>query len=217
MYKGHGMKRLQVTRTVCIIAMAMCAALMTTAADSQEKQINPGEHPRPPQPKPRHVYYSYGLSFQTEDAKVPVAEDGTHDPTDEAVRVLQEPYVGMKGFPRDNQGLVDWIQALEKGYINPRKGLTGKEQMFPVDFDIIFTNTRSMPYVRFPHRQHTEWLTCGNCHPLIFIPQKGGNPITMSAIIQGQFCGVCHGKVAFPPTKNCGRCHSVPQEVSVKR
>jgi c(7)-type cytochrome triheme protein len=74
-----------------------------------------------------------------------------------------------------------------------------------------------MPWVRFPHLQHTEWLTCANCHPAIFIPQAGANPISMSAIIQGEFCGVCHGKVAFAPTLNCGRCHSVPQDVTLLR
>jgi c(7)-type cytochrome triheme protein len=53
---------------------------------------------------------------------------------------------------------------------------------------------------------------CKNCHPKIFLPQKGGNPVTMSGVMQGKYCGVCHGKVAFPPSKNCGRCHSVARD-----
>lgn len=195
------------TKAVYAVMAALCASLMVGSAVSQETG----------KVEPRTVIYSSGMHFQTQGDDVPVAEDGVHDPSDEAVQVLQDPGVGMKGFPRDSQGIVDWVQALEQGVIDPRKGLTGEEQMFPVNFDIIFTNTRSMPYVRFPHQQHTEWLTCGNCHPLIFIPQKGGNPITMSAIIQGEYCGVCHGKVAFPPTKNCRRCHSVPQEITLTR
>lgn len=155
--------------------------------------------------------WSRGQHFQLRGEVVPLAEDGIHDPTNPATHVLQEPVESMADFPRDDKGMTDWVQTLEQGFIDPRKGLRGEEQMFPVDFDIIFTNTGSMPNVRFPHRQHTEWLTCANCHPLIFLPQKGGNPVNMSAIIQGKYCGVCHGKVAFPPTMNCGRCHSVPR------
>lgn len=159
--------------------------------------------------------WSSGLHYQLQKEVVPVAEDGIHDPKNPATHVLQQPVESMRDFPRDSAGIIDWVQALDKGLIEPRKGLLpGDEQMFPVDFDIIFTNTGSMPHVRFPHRQHTEWLTCANCHPLIFLPQKGGNPVNMSAIIQGKYCGVCHGKVAFPPTMNCGRCHSVPRQTA---
>jgi c(7)-type cytochrome triheme protein len=157
--------------------------------------------------------WSRGLHFQTEGDVVPLAEDGIHDPTNQAVaRVLQEPVEAMADFPRDDKGIIDWVKVLDNGLINPRKSLTGQDDMYTADFDIIFTNTGSMPNVRFPHRPHTEWLTCANCHPAIFLPQKGGNPVTMSQIIEGKYCGVCHGKVAFPPTKNCGRCHSVPRQ-----
>lgn len=156
--------------------------------------------------------WSKGRHFQTQGEVVPLAEDGIRDPTNPAISVFQEPAEAMGSFPRDAKGLTDWVKALDDGLIDPRKGLHGEEQMFPVDFDVIFKNTGSMPNVRFPHRQHTEWLTCANCHPLIFIPQAGGNPVNMAAIIEGRYCGVCHGKVAFAPTMNCGRCHSVPRQ-----
>jgi c(7)-type cytochrome triheme protein len=156
--------------------------------------------------------WSRGMHYQTMGQVVPLAQDGIHDPTDSAVKVLQEPSQGMKDFPRDNAGIINWVKVLNEDLIEPRQSLTGEQTMYPIDFDIIFKNTGSMPNVRFPHLPHTQWLTCANCHPAIFLPQKGGNPITMSAIIQGKYCGVCHGKVAFPPTMNCGRCHSVPRE-----
>ncbi len=220
--RGEGAMSVRTIKAFGAVAVALGTLLVTDAAMSQApvKQPDPGHmYYQPPvkQPDPRHMYYSREGNFQPDGKAVPNAKDGIHDPTDEAVRVLSEPYDDMKNFPRDNAGEIDWVQALEKGYIDPRKSRDGKQQMFPVNFDIIFTNTQSMPYVRFPHKQHTEWLTCANCHPMIFLPQKGGNPITMSAIIQGKYCGVCHGKVAFSPMKNCGRCHSVPQEISVKR
>ncbi len=162
-------------------------------------------------------YWSRGEHFQLRAQVVDIANDGIHDPTAEAVNILQQPYEAMANFPRDNMGIIDWVKTLETGLIDPRKSLKENGEMFVVDFDIIFKRTRSMPNVRFPHKQHTEWLTCANCHPAIFIPQKGANPISMSAIIQGNYCGVCHGKVAFPPTMNCGRCHSVAKETTLLR
>jgi c(7)-type cytochrome triheme protein len=152
-----------------------------------------------------------GGHFQLHGDKVPINKDGIHDPNNDAVSVLQPPYEAMKGFPRDARGIVNWVEALDQGLINPRTGLTGNEKMHSVDFDVIFKNTASMPYVRFPHLPHTKWLTCKNCHPAIFLPQRGGNFVTMAAIIEGEYCGVCHGKVAFPPLE-CNRCHSVARE-----
>ncbi len=156
--------------------------------------------------------WTKGLHFQTEGEVVPVAEDGIHDPHNDAVRILQEPVESMLNFPRDDQGIINWVTVLRDGLISPRQSLSGEQDMYAADFDIVFKNTGSMPHVRFPHLAHTEWLTCANCHPAIFLPQKGANPVTMSRIIEGDYCGVCHGKVAFPPTMNCGRCHSVPRE-----
>lgn len=158
-----------------------------------------------------------GAHFQLFGDDVPVAQDGIHDPNAEAAAVFQSPYDSMARFPRDAAGIIDWVQTLQRGLIDPRGSLDGSREVFTVDFDIIFTNTQSMPWVRFPHLQHTEWLTCANCHPVPFIPMKGANPVSMSAIIQGEYCGLCHGRVAFPPTMNCGRCHSVAQEVTLLR
>ena len=186
-----------------IVLCLLCLVLITPAYSAEPGQDKP--------------LWNKGLHFQTKGDIVNIADDGVHDPYGEAVKVLQQPYNAMANFPRDSQGIIDWVQVLDKGLISPRKSLSGEGDMYPVDFDIIFKNTGSMPHVRFPHKPHTEWLTCANCHPAIFIPQKGSNPVSMSAIIQGEYCGVCHGKVAFPPTQNCGRCHSVPNEVNLLR
>ena len=72
-----------------------------------------------------------------------------------------------------------------------------------------------MPWVRFPHLAHTRWLDCSNCHPAIFLPQKGANKVNMDAIIGGEYCGRCHDKVAFA-LWTCERCHSVQHETSTK-
>jgi c(7)-type cytochrome triheme protein len=147
----------------------------------------------------------------------PLAEDGIHDPDGQTIGVLQEPARALKDFPKDRRGEVNWVKALEQGFINPRKSVNDdpweKELMKPMDMNILFTNTASMPHVLFPHRQHTEWLACSNCHPAIFIPQRDANPITMTRILNGEFCGRCHDKVAFSLWV-CERCHSVPHKGS---
>ena len=64
--------------------------------------------------------------------------------------------------------------------------------------------------VVFPHWTHRIQFKCKACHEGIFVMQKGASDITMSAIIDGQYCGACHnGKIAWDPLY-CDRCHSLP-------
>lgn len=141
-------------------------------------------------------------------------EDGIHDLNNEAISLLQEPVASMNEFPADRRGGINWVKAIDKGIINPRMSLKGDTEMNIMDMDIMFKDTGEMPWVRFPHLAHTRWLDCSNCHPAIFVPQKGGNPnIGMDAIIAGKYCGRCHDKVAFA-LWTCERCHSVPHEGS---
>ncbi len=144
----------------------------------------------------------------------PLAEDGIHDPQNSAIKILQNPIESMQAFPKDRRGEVDWMKALRQGIINPRKSLSGdgfggKEIMQELDVDILMKNTQFMPYVRFPHLAHTQWLACSNCHPAIFIAREDANPISMEKILKGEFCGRCHDKVSFSLFV-CERCHSVP-------
>ena len=159
-------------------------------------------------------FWSKGKHFQITGEVVPIAEDGIHDPSNiSALFGLQHPQEAMQHFPRDSAGLIDWVQALQKGHIAPRSDLHGTgEDLKPIELDIIFDDTGSMPKVLFPHKQHTQWLACKNCHPDIFIEKKGANKIQMNDVLTGKYCGVCHGKIAFAPTKNCMRCHSVPKK-----
>lgn len=144
---------------------------------------------------------------------VSIEDDGLHDPNNDAIKTLQNPVVAMKDFPFDRRGGVNWVKAIDQGVVTPRTSLTGDQEMNMMDMDIYLKNTGEMPWVRFPHLAHTRWLDCSNCHPAIFIPQKGANKIGMDAIISGQYCGRCHDKVAFP-LWTCERCHSVPHEGS---
>lgn len=61
--------------------------------------------------------------------------------------------------------------------------------------------------VLFPHWFHRIRFKCKVCHEEIFILEKGANEITMKAIMDGKFCGVCHnGRIAWEPLY-CDRCH----------
>ena len=86
-----------------------------------------------------------------------------------------------------------------------------------LDLDIIMKNTKQMPYVKFPHSTHTEWLSCTNCHEDIFAMKAGSHSINMNKILEGQYCGECHGRVAFSPLDSCHSCHSVPHPNSPER
>lgn len=139
----------------------------------------------------------------------PLRKDGLHDPKGPAIRQLQEPGAALSALTPDSTGnLVRWVQALEKGEIAPRASLKPNTEIHVLDQDILMNLKGGMPIVRFPHKAHTEWLDCANCHDHLFKPQIGANALSMFAILQGEQCGVCHGAVSFPLTE-CYRCHSV--------
>jgi len=149
------------------------------------------------------------LSIPKATGSVSPRNDEYHDTDNNAIVVLQSPTKAMVDFPRDRRNEVDWVKTLDGGYIEPRADLNGKGQMITMDLDIVMKNTQNMPFVRFPHIAHTKWLACENCHPKIFEPKEHANPITMNKVLRGEFCGVCHDKVAFSLFV-CERCHSVP-------
>ena len=140
----------------------------------------------------------------------PLKDDGMHDPQNPGLQWLQNPGDALGRMPSDSTGnKVDWVRALEDGYIRPRSSITSEAEVRQLDTEIIMNDTGSLPGVMFPHRQHTRWLDCENCHEKIFKSIKGATPVSMSKILEGEYCGVCHGAVSFPLTE-CNRCHSVP-------
>lgn len=124
---------------------------------------------------------------------------------------LQRIDEATRHLPYDANGFPDWMKALNKGLIKPRASLNGKDKMEVIDLDIVMRNTKEMPFVKFPHRSHTEWLACSNCHPDPFPTKAGASQIRMANIFRGQFCGKCHDRVAFVTFFSCDRCHSQPQ------
>jgi len=143
------------------------------------------------------------------ERNAPPESDGIHDPTSDGVMFLQPPRDAFDGLPKSRSGnYINWSLAIENGLLNPRYDMSNPDAPPVVmDLNIVREVKGSMPDVVYPHKQHTEWLDCANCHPSIFIPQKGANQISMASILLGEKCGVCHGKVAFPVSE-CRRCHS---------
>ncbi|MBF0283567.1 MAG: hypothetical protein HQL51_03815 [Magnetococcales bacterium] len=141
-----------------------------------------------------------------------LSEDRLHDPANPNLHELQQPAEALSALPQDAVGnKVRWVQALREGLIQPRTNILPETKIQILDLDLIYGKTGDRGYVRFPHRAHSEWLDCANCHEKIFKQKFGATQFNMNDILQGKFCGKCHGAVAFPLTE-CDRCHSVKQE-----
>ncbi len=113
------------------------------------------------------------------------------------------------GLPLAEHGNhVDWNAAIEGNLIKPARYLKIEPEKFP--FNQTLTLKAAWDYVPsavFPHEAHNRWLDCNNCHPDIFdVKHVTEDQNRMGSYFRGEFCGVCHGKVAFP-LKDCRRCH----------
>ena len=141
--------------------------------------------------------------------------DGIHDPTADGTMMVQPPREAFAGLPKSRSGnYINWSKAIEDQLVAPRYDMNNPDaNPIVLDLNIVREVKGSMPDVVYPHKQHTQWLDCANCHPAIFIPMKGANNISMASILMGEKCGVCHGTVAFPVSE-CRRCHSRPKPVA---
>jgi c(7)-type cytochrome triheme protein len=148
------------------------------------------------------------LSGNTAADSVPESDDSTAFVGDMYQIGLGWHPAALEGLPVDKFGLVDWVAALEQELIEPRGGIEpGAAEAVPFDMNIVMpSKTGMIAGAYFPHKTHTTWMSCNSCHIKIFMPLAGSNDLTMSTIVKGQACGVCHGKVAFP-LNDCARCH----------
>jgi c(7)-type cytochrome triheme protein len=189
------------------------AAMPASSDDAVSKAAAAAVKPAAP------VVFSFNRLLRPLDKRnLSPVDDGIHDPENEGTKTLQSPAIGMADFVKSNFGnRVDWVATLESGKIAPRwhRDSPDTDDHIVMDMNILRVPRGSMPIVVFPHKQHTEWLGCENCHPAIFIPQKGANQISMPLILLGQKCGVCHGKVSFPISE-CRKCHSLKKEAPQK-
>lgn len=152
----------------------------------------------------------------------PLAKDGIHDPKSPALTQLQEPGEALSVLPGDHRAgdKILWGEALMKGMISPRSNIYPETKFTLRETEILLNKNGSAGAVRFPHKDHTLWLDCVNCHDKIFQMESGSNKYSKLAILNGEQCGVCHGAIAFPLIE-CKRCHIAsrksPQPVADKR
>lgn len=108
---------------------------------------------------------------------------------------------------------IDWEEAEVSGLIKPFDTLEGiyikKSPLKARDDFSIESKGSWMSDVIFSHKKHISWNGCEICHPEIFQVEKGATKYTMFQIYSGEYCGVCHGRVAFPLFE-CQRCHTKP-------
>lgn len=112
-------------------------------------------------------------------------------------------------LPRDDSGEPSWVRAIDDGAIRPAPGTgAGDEEQPVLELDVELV-PKEMPEMKvtYPHAIHTKLLACDSCHPAIFQMEAGADPMTMEQIFAGEYCGRCHGKVAFDPLTGCPRCH----------
>jgi len=136
------------------------------------------------------------------------AREEAERPAIESVKSWEE---AQKLLPQDKDGGVDWVAAIKQGVIKPRAAIDGPgspdANIFKWDFYFPGPNPEEDAY--FPHSTHTEWISCESCHPRIFRHRE--IKVVMDRIFEGQFCGACHGNVAFP-LESCARCHTAQAE-----
>ncbi len=133
-------------------------------------------------------------------------------PTSEAYQIgmsARPAALAGAGLPKDKFGLIDWVAVVDQGHIKPLDSLDPNAPAIPpLDMDVVIKAKGDfVKNVLYPHKAHTYWLDCQSCHPAIFVMAKGQNKMSMVEISKGEWCGVCHGKVAFPLT-DCSRCHT---------
>lgn len=121
-----------------------------------------------------------------------------------------------KKLPKDDDDNIDWMAALEDKIITPSAGIdpnTPEGKTMDADVELS-TSGKPARMVVFSHATHTKWLSCANCHPAIFQKDAGSAKITMDAMDDGKYCGVCHDKVAIAEPYGCKGCHKVKSKKS---
>jgi len=123
-------------------------------------------------------------------------------------------YEFRKQFPAERFGNgIDWLTSEDQNLLNLKDHLEGvsisrSKIQEPKEFDLS-AKQPNMPDIIFSHTKHTVWNGCELCHPEIFGIKKNSVPYSMEEIFAGEYCGVCHGTVAFPNI-DCQRCHTKP-------
>lgn len=63
--------------------------------------------------------------------------------------------------------------------------------------------------VSFSHTVHIEMFGCDDCHPDLFVAERGANKATMEDMEGGASCGACHDGSAAFSVEDCESCHAM--------
>jgi len=199
--------RLRSLTRVGALSLACCASLVLTGCNRQLLSFFfdfPEPAPAPVQAGESAGQESLPFGFSLEEFFA------SRDTVRPAIENVMEPDSVVVLLPRDHAGNIDWVRALSDSLIRPRDGFaTGGNLVVASDFrfgfDFYYRGPDATFDAYFPHSVHTESVECAQCHARIF-PYRGVE-IKMADIYQGEFCGECHGTVAFPVLTGCERCH----------
>ena len=216
--------------SVVLLMVGGCLALTLLAACSQKTRSiffdGAAEGPPPPTTRVRRDLIKEIDKLEQELAQKQTALEAAEkaaregkgkaapSPAAEKAKTWEE---AAKLLPKDSAGQVDWVQALDTRAVAPRPTAdpeAPEPAMFDLDVEFARTSSKLLGSpkvfaVIYRHADHTQWLRCNNCHPAIFPLKRDAKPavVTMAKIQAGEYCGACHGKVAFAPEQACGRCH----------
>ncbi len=120
-----------------------------------------------------------------------------------------------RSLPQEPSGLVDWELAERTAFTKPAdfvEGISLRPDRLGIDRDFsLSVGGTWLGQVAFSHRKHAAWSGCEGCHPEIFpSTSRGAREFRMKEVAAGDFCGACHGRVAFP-IASCLRCHQTPR------
>lgn len=190
---SHWVHRRYFTCRVCHFELNFAMKRNTT--DISEEKIRRGEY--------CGACHNDTLAFGISDDTCNICHTGNIGATDARFSELND-------FPQSAYGdKINWVKALRKNKITPKQSIYNDTfEALPFNKHIkLSPEWHGIKTVAsFPHQKHTEWLDCADCHPDIFNIKKKGTRFRMDAIIRGEYCGVCHGTVAFP-VEDCKRCH----------
>ncbi len=127
----------------------------------------------------------------------------------------KEKFSRLSKLPKTEFGNdIDWVAAFQRRMITPVTYMVTKApEVAVVDAFKVAAEWNSIPPAVFPHKPHTDWLDCNNCHPDIFDIKKHENKTysMVRMITKREYCCVCHLDVAFP-MQDCKRCHKVNRQ-----
>lgn len=171
-----------------------------------EAWLNPPPEERRRRP-PQQVHYQQPAAIAKIVAQPRLAVDFGERP---AIEKLADWQAVLAALPKATypkaRNVVDWNAALDQGIIQPLSSLgKGELPLEPLESEV---RLKGKEGVVFRHVFHTRWLACESCHDAIFPREAGKTEMTMDELLDGKYCGVCHGRgnVAFD-MKVCVACH----------